>query len=279
MIGATGARPVVALGLRAELLRHKRTTQTRLVFSLAVVVPVLLALAFVGAPSSAPWLGGDIEQLATASGGNFAMFVLFASCRLALPMIVAVFFGSAIASEASWQSLKYLLAMPVPRERLLWVKALAAWLRCAAAFAVVAASAVVAGSIAFGTRDAVSPLGDSISYEYCLLMVVQMIGYELVHLLWLGGAALAVSVSTDRVLVAWGLPLAVSNLSQILDDLPLPDGVRELLPSHFGFAWLDLTTTAPDWTYVSKGVLSALLYFAAFSTLAHHIFRKKDIKW
>ncbi|SDP97519.1 ABC transporter permease [Lentzea jiangxiensis] len=267
------------MGLKAELLRHKRTTQTRLTFALAAIVPVLLVLTFAGAPASAPWLGGDIEQLATASGGNFAMFVLFASCRLALPMIVAVAFGSAIASEASWQTLKYLLALPVPRHRLLWIKACSAWVRCAAAFAVVAVSAVVAGTVAFGTSDAVSPLGESVSYGQCLLMAAQMIGYELVHLLWLGGAALVVSVSTNRTLVAWGLPLAVSNLSQILDDLPLPESVRELLPSHFGFAWLDLTSTDPDWANVTKGALSALLYFAACYALAHHIFRKKDITW
>lgn len=59
---------------------------------------------------------------ATASGANFAAVNLFAAAGFLLVIPVALFCGDTVASEASWSSLRYLLAAPVPRARLLWSK-------------------------------------------------------------------------------------------------------------------------------------------------------------
>jgi len=265
--------------VRAELARHTRTTQTIVVLTCAALLPVLLVIAFTVASSRAQPIFGDIEQLATASGGNFVVFVLFASCRIGMPVVVALFFGTAIASEAAWRTLGYLLAIPVPRHRLLRVKACAAWIRSATVFVVLGLSAVLAGCVVFGTGPAVTPDGESVSFGHCLLLAAQTIGYELVHLVWVGTAALVVGVSTDRAVIAWAVPLAASNVSQILDDLPVAEPVRQFLPSHFGFAWLDLAGTDPEWTNVSSGALSALLYGTVLYQLALHRFERRDISW
>ena len=47
---------------------------------------------------------------------------LFVSAGFLLVVPVALFCGDTVASEASWSSLRYLLAAPVPRARLLWSK-------------------------------------------------------------------------------------------------------------------------------------------------------------
>ena len=65
-------------------------------------------------------------DLAKASGGNFAVFALFASASFLLVVVVALFFGDTVAAEASWSSLRYLLAAPVPRSRLVRQKAIVA---------------------------------------------------------------------------------------------------------------------------------------------------------
>ena len=43
------------------------------------------------------------------------MFTLFATSGIALSLMVALFTGDTVASEASWSSLRYLLATPIPR--------------------------------------------------------------------------------------------------------------------------------------------------------------------
>ena len=56
---------------------------------------------------------------ATNGGLNFTAFSFFVSTGFLLVVAVALFCGDTIASEASWSSLRYLLAAPVPRARLL----------------------------------------------------------------------------------------------------------------------------------------------------------------
>ena len=56
------------------------------------------------------------------------MVSLFFSASFLLIVVISLFFGDTIASEASWSSLRYLLAMPVPRIRLLRQKVLVAGL-------------------------------------------------------------------------------------------------------------------------------------------------------
>ena len=87
--------------------------------SVLTVLPLVLLLAF--------WLGdgGDdsgergFVDLAQESGANLVIFTLFASTSFLLVVIVALFAGDTVPSEASWASLRYLLAAPVRRERLL----------------------------------------------------------------------------------------------------------------------------------------------------------------
>ena len=54
------------------------------------------------------------------------VFTLFASTSFLLVVIVALFAGDTVPSEASWSSLRYLLAAPVRRERLLRQKLIVA---------------------------------------------------------------------------------------------------------------------------------------------------------
>ena len=59
----------------------------------------------------------SLVDVATSGGSNFALFTLLVSSSFLLVVVVALFFGDTIASEASWGSLRYLLAIPVPRSR------------------------------------------------------------------------------------------------------------------------------------------------------------------
>ena len=67
-----------------------------------------------------------LVDLATTGASNFALFTEFAAVGFLLVVIVALFCGDTVASEASWSSLRYLLAQPVPRSRLLRQKLIVA---------------------------------------------------------------------------------------------------------------------------------------------------------
>ena len=94
---------------------------------------MILWAAFALADDGPPTGSLNLVDLAKASAANFAVFALFASASFLLVVVVALFFGDTVASEASWSSLRYLLAAPIPRARLLRQKALVAALLSVAA--------------------------------------------------------------------------------------------------------------------------------------------------
>ncbi len=95
------------------------------------VLPLIILVAFEFGGNSGNG-GGDrgqfaaLADIATSGGLNFALFTLLVSASFLLVVVVALFHGDTIASEASWGSLRYLLAIPVPRARLLGSKLLVA---------------------------------------------------------------------------------------------------------------------------------------------------------
>ena len=138
-------------------MRQLRRRRTQIVFGLVVALPVILWIAFTLAPAGPPSNSVSLVDLAKGSGGNFAVFALFASASFLLVVVVALFFGDTVAAEASWSSLRYLLAAPVPRSRLVRQKAIVAGMLSVAAILLLPIVALVVGALAYGTGDLVEP--------------------------------------------------------------------------------------------------------------------------
>jgi ABC-2 type transport system permease protein len=264
------------LPLRVELIRQLRRRRTQFLLGFLVLLPVLLWAAFEFGTSNNRRSGGFVD-LATASAPNFVVFVLFATGSFLLPMIVALFFGDTIASEASWSSLKYLLSMPIPRHRLLRQKAISSGLLSLLCLVLLPAVSLVVGIVFYGTGEAVSPTGDAVSFEDSLLAMLFSVVYISINLLWVAALALFLSVTTDAPLGAVGGTVLVAILSQILDQITALGSLRDYLPTHWSFAWSDLISTDIDWSNMTKGAFSALAYAAVFLFLASRRFRTKDI--
>jgi ABC-2 type transport system permease protein len=275
---APGYRVSRTLGLRVELARQLARRRTQVTLGLVVLLPVVLWLAFQlskPSPSSAGSL--SLVDLAKTSGPNFTVFALFASASFLLVVVVALFFGDTVASEASWSSLRYLLAIPVPRSRLLRQKALVAAGLSVCALVLLPASALVVGSLSYGTGDLVSPTGESLRYGQAAVALLCAALYLAVHLSWVAGLALLLSVSTDAPLGAVGGAVMASIVSQILDTITALRGLRNYLPTHYGTAWSDLLSTQISWADMTRGAFSALAYCAVFTGLAVWRFSTKDI--
>ena len=274
---STGYRPDRTLPLRVELVRQLRRRRTQVAFALVALLPVLLWAAFELADDGPPTGSLNLVDLAKGSGANFAVFALFASASFLLVVVVALFFGDTVAAEASWSSLRYLLAAPVPRARLLRQKAVVAGALSAIALLLLPAVALLVGTLAYGTGDLVSPTGESLDHTTAAGRVLLGAAYLAVHLTWVAGLALLLSVSTDAPLGAVGGAVTASIVSQILDQITALEDLRDYLPTHFGDAWAALLAQRVDWGDMTRGAFSAVAYGAAFGALAVWRFGRKDI--
>ena len=276
-VGAPGYRAGRTLRLRVELARQLRRRRTQVALGLVVLLPGLLWLAFqLSRPG--PATGSlTLVDLAKGSGPNFTVFALFASASFLLVVVVALFFGDTVASEASWSSLRYLLAVPVPRMRLLRQKAIVAAGLSLLAIVLLPVVSLLVGSLAYGATDLVSPTGESLGFGQAAGRILLAAVYLALHLSWVAGLALLLSVSTDAPLGAVGGAVMASILSQILDTITALEGLRDYLPTHYGPAWSDLLSAQVDWGDMTRGVFSALAYCAVFGALAGWRFARKDI--
>jgi ABC-2 type transport system permease protein len=114
-------------------------------------IPALLTLV-VGTtrPTIAERVGNFGSVVTDTTGLTVPLIALSAMLLFMLPLAVAIFAGECVAGEASWGSLRYLLARPVPRWRVLGAKAAVAALYSVAAVVLVVLVSLATGALAFG---------------------------------------------------------------------------------------------------------------------------------
>lgn len=274
---APAYRVAATLPLRVELVRQLRRRRTVLTLGFLAVLPLLLWLAFRVGQDSRNRGGATLADLATASGLNFVVFTMFSTVSFLLVVVVALFFGDTVASEASWATLRYLLAAPVPRGRLLRQKAVVAALLSVSALVLLPVVAIAVGMIAYGAGDLISPTGQSLAVLPAISRLALVPAYLVLQLAWVAGLALLLSVSTDAPLGAVGGAVMVSILSQILETIDALGNLRDYLPTRFNSAWADLLASPIDWTRLASGAFSGLAYATIFGLAAWYRFATKDI--
>ena len=97
--------------------------------------------------------------MATNGSLNFVLFVLFVSTGFLLVVVFALFFGDTVASEAGWGTLRYLLAIPVRRPRLLASKLMVAMFLSAAALLTLVLMSMAVGALFYGWSPVTTPVG------------------------------------------------------------------------------------------------------------------------
>ena len=276
---AAGYRPERTLRLGVELRRQLKRRRTLGVLALMLALPLVLigALQLGGADDASENSRVNLVDVATASGLNFTLFVLFATTGFFLVVVFALFFGDTVASEASWGSLRYALATPVPRLRYLRQKWAAALVLAVGSVLVLVAVALVAGGIAFGFGDVRTPLGIGLAQGTGLVRLAGMVGYLLVHLLVVGSLAFWLSTVTDAPLAAVGGSVFTTIVFAVLEQVEQLGGIRDWFPTAFQYAWTDLLETPVDSGDLFRGVVQALAWSAVFTALGFRHFARKDV--
>ena len=274
-----GYRPERTLRLAVELRRQFKRRRTIGVYALMVALPLILigALQLGGSEEAAENSRINLVDVATSSGLNFTLFVLFATTGFFLVVTFALFFGDTVASEAAWGSLRYTLATPVPRARLLRQKFAAALALSVGAMVALVGVALVAGGIAFGFEAIQTPIGVTLDQGDGMLRLAGMVGYLAIHLLVVGTLAFWFSTITDAPLAAVGGAVFTMFVFAILDQVEQLGSIRDWFPTAGEYAWTHLLETPVDSGEMFRGVIQALVYSAVFTALAFRHFARRDV--
>jgi ABC-2 type transport system permease protein len=262
-----------------ELIRQAKRRRTLLALLFVLVIPLVIVVALKLNGSSGDGSGGQTNfvDIASRSGLNAAFFVLVATSQFLLVVLVALFAGDSIASEASWGSLRYLLTRPIPRMRLLRVKLSVAVLYGLVAAVLIPVVALVAGTVAFGWKPVTTPFGGGFSAGSGLIRLAEVDLYVMAMLGCVVGLAFLFSTMTDAPLAAVGGATVLIVVSQVLDQVTALGAVRTVLPTHYWFSWTGLLQSPPSTGQLSVGLLTAVPWTAAPLLLAFWNFRRKDI--
>jgi len=275
---APGYRPRRTLPLSVEIIRQLRRRRTLIAFGILTVLPWILVGAFeVSGPASRNGAPGLVAS-ATDGGLNFTAFTFFVSAGFLIVVAVALFSGDTVATEASWSSLRYLLAAPVPRSRLLRQKLIVALGYSIVAVTYLTLMSLLAGTLAFGWHQLRLPgTGIEVPYGAALGRIAIVLGYVLVSELVVAALAFLLSVLTDSPLGAVGGAVGLVIVSNILDAVTALGNWRQALPTHWQFAWLDVFQPQVSWAGMIQGAAVSVSYALVLGALAFRRFQTKDI--
>ncbi|MER6015729.1 ABC transporter permease [Streptomyces bluensis] len=276
---ASGYRAARTLPLRVELVRQLKRRRTLVMGGILFALPFVLVVAFAigGSPGDDPGGRLTLMDTATASGGNFAAVNLFVSAGFLLVIPVALFCGDTVASEASWSSLRYLLAAPVPRARLLWSKLMVGLGLSLAAMILLPVVALAVGTVAYGWGPLALPTGGSIPAGTAAQRLVVVVAYIFVSQLVTAGLAFWLSTKTDAPLGAVGGAVGLTIVGNVLDAVTALGDWRDFLPAHWQFAWADAVQPRPEWGGMIQGTAVSLTYALLLFALAFRGFARKDV--
>jgi ABC-2 type transport system permease protein len=275
---APGYRPGRTLPLRVELVRQLKRRRTLVMGGILAALPFVLVAAFA--------LGGDpgarngrvtLMDTATASGANFAAVNLFVSAGFLLVIPVALFCGDTVASEANWSSLRYLLAAPVPRARLLTSKLAVGLALGLAAMVLLPLVALAVGTAAYGWGPLRIPTGGELAPGTAAQRLVVVVAYLFVSQLVTAGLAFWLSTKTDAPLGAVGGAVGLTIVGNVLDAVTALGHWRDFLPAHWQFAWVDAVQPRPEWSGMIQGASVSVTYALVLTALAFRAFARKDV--
>jgi ABC-2 type transport system permease protein len=266
------------------MYRQLKRKRTAIAYLFVVSLPVLVAIAVKFGPSGNSGgptrLGSgttDLIGLATIGASNFTVTMLYFATPFLLVTVIALFNGDTVASEASWSTLRYLLAAPVPRARLLLQKIKVSLSLSVLAVLIMPISSWLVGAIAFGTKPLQSPLGATFTNPVAISRIAIITVYIAISLMFVAGLAFYLSVRTDAPLGAVGVAVAVSILLSILDTITALGKIRDWLPVHYAFSWFDALATTIDYSVMIRGGSYCFIAGTVFYAFAINRFAHKDV--
>ncbi len=277
---------MIAIELSKQLRRPRNWVTLSVLAALAALLTLVIGVSRAGISERV----GDWGSVVTSTSGlTLPLIALSATLLFLLPLAVAIFAGEPVAGEASWGSLRYLLARPVPRWRVLLSKLTVAAGYSLTAVLVVVLVSLLTGVAAFGWKPLTmldlqhtTPFIVA-SARFTPLAAVARLALASAYVLFMLSStfafALLLSTFTDRPFSAVAGGVGLGLFSRALDNIP---GLHALSP------WLPVTDAGTTlWTgfftrpIQTAGLAHALLvqvaYTSVFLTAALIRFNRADV--
>jgi ABC-2 type transport system permease protein len=249
---------------------------------LLCLLPTIVAF-FLSATDIAPRPGEGPAFLSAvlSNGALYPAAALAIVLPIFLPIAVSIVAGESIAGEASSGTLRYLLARPVSRTRLLVAKLSSISLFVLVAVFAVAITALVVGLNVLdsdGTVLATTTVsGTPLTPQQLAIRTVLTIIYIGWSMMGVASVAFFLSTLTDSPLAAALGGLSALVASTVLVTLDAADTVRDYLPTRYWLAWVDLFRNPILWRDVERGFLVQGVYVVILLGMAWANFSTRDV--
>lgn len=240
-------------------------------------VPILISIAVKSTLSQPGQDAPNFFRSITGNGLFVALAALTIEIGLFLPLAVSVIAGDSVAGEANLGTLRYLLAVPVTRMRLLMVKLAAITVGAFVATFTVALVGIVMGLALFGGGSMTLLSGTQIGFGEGLLRVLLAAAYLACGLAALGAVGLFVSTLTEQPIGATIATVIFSSTCFILDSIPQVGWLHPYLLTHHWLDFGDLFRAPIAWGNVLAGLYLAVGYTVVFTAAAWARFAGKDV--
>ena len=265
----------------AELRLVFGRKRNMLLLAVTVVFPVVIGIALrVAAPH--PQGGGNGPGVAffnqLAGNGVFLAFIALSTLLiLVLPVVVSVVAGDSVAGEAGYGTLRYLLAVPAGRTRLLAVKFAAIVVFGLAATFIVSGVSLAVGAGLFPVGPVTLLSGTTVPLAEGLLRVLFVTLYVAAAMAALGAIGLAVSTMTEHAIGAIAAIMILVVTSEVVDNVPQLAAIGPYLPTHWWLSFDSVLRAPVDTSTLLKGLLSFGVYAVLFGSFAWARFTSADV--
>jgi ABC-2 type transport system permease protein len=274
-----------------ELSKQLRRPRTYLTYGALAAFTVVLTLALELAGPGHTERVGDIPLFLVPGNSGFSISViaLASTMKFFLPLAVAIFAGEAVAGEADWGSLRYVLIRPVSRARYLASKLFVAALLSVAAVALVPLAALAIGTVVFGWNPltvgdgSASTLGQTSAATYTVGDAIARLGLSTVYVAagMTSILAFAFFLSTLTTLpfvaVAGGVGLTIVSRVLNADYLPGVAVLNAYAPNNDVDLWQHYFQQPIQTSGMMHFLLLQVAYVTVFLGLAWWWFLRKDV--
>jgi len=242
-----------------------------------LVIGIALRLAAPGGQGGGTGPGASFFNQLAGNGVFLSFIALSTLLILVLPVVVAVVAGDSVAGEAGYGTLRYLLAVPAGRTRLLAVKFATIVLFGLCATVIVSAVGLAVGAGLFPIGPVTLLSGTTVPLADGLVRLLFVTLYVAAAMAALGAVGLAVSTMTEHAIGAIAAIVVLVVTSEVLDNVPQLAAIGPYLPTHWWLSFDSILRVPVDTSTLLKGLLSFGVYTVLFGSLAWARFTTADV--
>ena len=263
--------------LRLVMFRRRNL----LLLAVTALFPLIIGIALrLAAPH--PQGGGNGPGVAffnqLAGNGVFLAFIALSTLLiLVLPVVVSVVAGDSVAGEAGYGTLRYLLAVPAGRTRLLAVKFATIVAFGLAATVIVSGVSLATGAALFPVGPVTLLSGTTVPLAEGLIRVLFVTLYVAAAMAALGAIGLAISTMTEHAIGAIAAIAILVVTSEVVDQVPQLAAIGPYLPTHWWLSFDSILRAPVDTSTLLKGLLSFGVYVVLFGSFAWARFTAADV--